>query len=196
MDEDFSSEEEPAPPTSVAIATPPVKPKSPPVKPKSPPVKLKSAKEVVLTESEEEDEELPSQPQRKATPKSELFTTSTPAAQKPSKGLLLDFDYLSSVGDTKGKPKDPGAKKESPTTPTSATKKDSPTTPTGERRREKKRKGSKKSRHKEEEKAGGDKPPPAPVSEDPFALPPSLDAWLNAGSEESTSLVSLTQPHL
>ena len=190
MDEDFSSEEEPAPPTSVAIATPTVKPKTPPVK-------LKSAKEVVLTESEEEDEELPSQPQRKATPKSkpdgDVFTTSTPAAQKPSKGLLLDFDYLSSIGDTKGKPKSPDAKKESPTTPTSATKKESPTTPTGERRREKKRKGSKKSRHKEEEKAGGDKPPPAPISEDPFALPPSLDAWLNAGSEESTSLVSLTQ---
>ena len=112
-------------------------------------MKLKSAKEVVLTESEEEDEELPSQPQRKATPKSkpdgDVFTTSTPAAQKPSKGLLLDFDYLSSIGDAKGKPKSPGVKKESPTTPISATKKDSPTTPTGERRREK-RKGSKKSR--------------------------------------------------
>ena len=186
MDEDFSSEEEPAPPTSVAIATPPVKPKTPPVK-------LKSAKEIVLTESEEEDEELPSQAQTKAIPKSkpdgDIFSTSTPAAKKPSKGLLLDFDYLSSIGDTKAKPKSSGAKKDSPTTPTSSGKKDSPITPTGERR-EKRRKRSKKSRHKGEEKEGGDKPPAAPVTEDPFALPPSLDAWLNAGPEESSSLVS------
>ena len=198
MDEDFSSEEEPAPPTSVAIATPPVKPKTPPVK-------LKSAKEIVLTESEEEDEELPSQAQTKAIPKSkpdgDIFSTSTPAAKKPSKGLLLDFDYLSSIGDTKAKPKSSGAKKDSPNTPTSSAKKDSPTTPTSSRkkdspitptgeRREKRRKRSKKSRHKGEEKEGGDKPPAAPVTEDPFALPPSLDAWLNAGPEESSSLVS------
>lgn len=185
MDEDFSSEEEPAPPTSVAIATPPAKPKTPPVK-------LKSAKEIVLTESEEENEELPSQPQTKAPkrkPDGDIFSTSTPATQKPSKGLLLDFDYLSSVGDTKAKPKSSGAKKDSPTTPTSSAKNDSPTTPTGERR-EKRRKRSKKSRHKGEKKEGGDKPPAAPVTEDPFALPPSLDAWLNAGSEESSSLVS------
>ena len=201
MDEDLSSQEEgSAPPTSVAVATlPPSRPQQPEEKPKGPPVKLKSAKDIVLTESEEEDldspETKPAQP--KATPKSKTdsgaFSTSTPKtapAKKTSKGLLLEFNLPSP---TQAKPKSssaslpadsPGSKpRERKSLPA-----DSPSEP-----RERKRKKSKKSRHKSKEEEGGSGPPaPPPASEDPFGLTSSLDAWLSAGTDESSKLVSRT----
>lgn len=208
MDEDLSTpeeEEEEAPPTST-ISKP-----SPALQTSRPPVILKSAKDVELTESEEEDdtpnvladkdveESAPAAPlitkKTKDVLSGELFEVESSAEKKKkpakSSGLMLQFNLPPSPPQPKKTAS--GKERRSP--------KDSPGQSETRRDSKGKKKKLKKSRHTKEEEAdiakldGGSgrdvtQVPPVAAS-DPFGAISALDAWLN--SESADPMVSLDE---
>lgn len=203
MAEDLSSPEEEEEPQKSHSAT--AVSKSAP-RPSRPPATLKSAKDVELTESEEEEDSaeeddapVPEQRPREtkkgpdpfetflAKPSPSITPSSAPkSSKKKSTGLLLAFPEPSiTVGGSKEL-----QEKEKGTTPAV----ESPDL-LGEEKRERKKKKSKKSKQKSVEDidtgiSGPAVTQPAP-SEDPFGLTSSLNAWLNA---DVSNLGEVLQP--
>lgn len=171
-DEDLSSEEDTGPPPKPVLPEPqPVVKQEKPVRPA---VQLKSAKEVELTESEEEPEEEEQTVPRLATTNKqkqlEMFWGGVEEEkQKPkakSEGLLLDWTKL----DPEQQPAKASKKKESPDL-------------SKERAERHKKKAKKSSKKKENEAAavtdGATVSSPSAATNDPFTIS-SLDAWLNS----------------
>lgn len=211
MDEDLSSpevdeeEEEEAPP------------KAPPIKPspqlKHPPVVLKSAKDIELTESEEEDDTpeimADEDVDEESAPPAAVHRSSSNKPQQKTKDVLsgeILFDVSPSVEKKKKKPaaKSSGLMLEfnlphTPPQPTKkeVSKKDSPmgTPELSETKRESskgKKKKSKKSRHGKDDEdeiksgsgVGGAAQAPPVASDDPFGPIAALDAWLNSDATD------------
>ena len=209
MDEDLSTPEEEeeeveeAPPTAPSIST--ISKPSPAPQTNRPSVVLKSAKDIELTESEEEDDtpniiadediEEGSAPAAPLTAKKtkdvlsgELFEVE-PSAEKKKKppkssGLMLQFNLPPTPPQPKktASEKDKGSPKDTPDQ--SETRRDS----------KGKKKKSKKSRHTKEEEAevtkldGGSghgvAQVPTIAANDPFGPISALDAWLNSDSAD------------
>ena len=165
---------------------------------------LKSAKDVELTDTEEEDsteeEDVPvPEPRARETKKGpdpfETFLakpspSSTPSSapqsnkKKKHTGLLLAFPEPSvTVG---------GSKELREGQRGAAPEVESPNL-LGEEKRERKKKKSKKSKQKQVEDVDDGGSGPAVIqpaaSADPFGLTSSLDAWLNAGQSDTSNLV-------
>ena len=208
-DEDFSSPEEEAAPVIVPQTTTTSK-QSPQTQKKSPVVKsspkiLRSAKEVLLTDSESEDDEGPSvmvekedvdfdndhmtKTKKQSTqPVKENIKDNlsiVPPKKPKNSGLMLEFD-LSPAALSKVATKD-----ESP--------KDSPDSSGRRKDSTKKKKRSKKTHHSKDKDENNpttpssvkaDSAPSAAInSNDPFGAIAALDAWLNSDSTEAVRIM-------
>ena len=204
MDEDLSSPE--VDEEEEALPTAPPTSKTPP-QAKRPPVLLKSAKEIELTESEEEDEPLEIMADEDVEEEERKPKPAAPLASKKTKDVLSGelFDVVPSVEKKKKAAKSSGLMLEfdlPPATKKTTKEKESPmdTPDASEKRRDSKskKKRSKKSRHTREEDeptkvdgqsgSGGGAVTQAPPisSDDPFGPISALDAWLNADSTDPT----------
>ena len=212
MDEDLSTpeeeEEEEAPPLAPPTST--ASKPSPALQTGRPSAILKSAKDIELTESEEEDDTpnvIADEDIEKSTPAAPLTTKKTkdvlsgelfevePSADKKKKpakssGLMLQFNLPPSPPQPKKTASEKERRSPKDTPDQSETRRDS---------NGKKKKKSKKSRHTKEEEAevakldGGSgqgvaQVPPV-VANDPFGAISALDAWLNSDSADPMVLL-------